>query len=147
MSSAQKQAWARTQPSGMTTRVSSVEMMAPNSSEIAMPWKIGSVRMTLEPATSANAVMMIGRVRVRHDWITASRTSRPSATACLVKSTKRIELRTMMPASAMKPIIDVAVNGALNSQWPGMMPIRVSGIGAMMMPGRRKLPNSHTTSM
>ena len=30
-----------------------------------------------------------------------------------MKSTSRIELRTMIPASAMKPIIEVAVNGAL----------------------------------
>jgi hypothetical protein len=44
-----------------------------------------------------------------------------------MKSTSRIELRTMMPASAMKPIIDVAENGAPNSQWPIMMPMKVSG--------------------
>ena len=46
-----------------------------------------------------------------------------------MKSTSRIELRTIMPASAMKPIIDVAVNGAPNSQWPSTMPISVSGMG------------------
>ena len=52
----------------------------------------------------------------------------------------------MMPASAMKPIIEVAVNGAPNSQWPSTMPIRVSGIGVRMTSGRRKLPNCATTS-
>lgn len=41
----------------------------------------------------------------------------------------QIELRTMMPASAMKPIIEVAVNGAPNSQCPPRMPMQVSGIG------------------
>ena len=41
----------------------------------------------------------------------------------------------MMPASAMKPIIEVAVNGAPNNQWPSMMPIRVSGIGVRMTSG------------
>jgi hypothetical protein len=29
-----------------------------------------------------------------------------------MKSTSRIELRTMIPASAINPIIEVAVNGA-----------------------------------
>ena len=44
----------------------------------------------------------------------------------------------MMPASAMKPIMDVAVNGALNSQWPTMMPMNVSGIGVRMTSGSLK---------
>ena len=35
----------------------------------------------------------------------------------------------MMPARAMKPIIDVAVKGAWNSQCPTTMPTSVSGIG------------------
>ena len=39
-----------------------------------------------------------------------------SARRWRMKSTSRIELRTMMPASAMKPIIDVAVKAASNSQ-------------------------------
>ncbi len=50
----------------------------------------------------------------------------------------------MMPASAMKPIIDVAVNGAPNSMWPIMMPIRVNGIGVMITSGSLKLPNCAT---
>jgi len=33
-----------------------------------------------------------------------------------MKSTKRIELHTMKPVSAMKPIIEVAVNGAPNAE-------------------------------
>ena len=44
----------------------------------------------------------------------------------------------MMPASAMNPIIDVAVNGAPNSQWPSRMPINVSGIGVRMTSGSWK---------
>ena len=53
----------------------------------------------------------------------------------------------MMPASAMKPIIEVAVNGAPNSQWPRTMPIRVSGIGVRITSGNLKLPNCATTRM
>ena len=52
----------------------------------------------------------------------------------------------MMPASAMNPIIEVAVNGAPSSQWPSMMPISVSGIGVRITSGSRKLPNCATTS-
>ena len=37
---------------------------------------------------------------------------RSGVLAWRMKSTSRIELRTMMPASAMKPIMEVAVNGA-----------------------------------
>ncbi len=134
-----------TQPSGITTSVSSVDTSPPNISEIAMPWKIGSDRITDEPTISAIAVMMIGRVRVWQAWITASCTRTPFSTACSEKSTSRIELRTMIPASAMKPIIEVAVNEAPNSQCPGTIPISVSGIGAMTIAGRVKLPNSQTT--
>ena len=63
-----------------------------------------------------------------------------------MKSTSRIELRTMMPASAMKPIIEVAVNGAPNSQCPIRMPISVSGIGVRITSGSLKLLNCATTS-
>ena len=64
-----------------------------------------------------------------------------------MKSTSRIELRTMMPASAMKPIIEVAVNGAPNSQCPSMMPMKVSGIGVRMTSGSLNEPNCATTRM
>ena len=53
----------------------------------------------------------------------------------------------MMPASAMKPIIEVAVNGAPNSQWPSRMPMKVSGIGVRITSGSLKVPNWATTSM
>ena len=64
-----------------------------------------------------------------------------------MKSTSRIELRTMMPASAMKPIIEVAENGAPNSQWPPRMPMKVSGIGVRMTSGTWNEPNWATTRM
>ncbi len=51
----------------------------------------------------------------------------------------------MIPASAMKPIIEVAVNAAPNSQWPIMIPIRVSGTGVRMISGTRNVPNWATT--
>jgi hypothetical protein len=54
-----------------------------------------------------------------------------------MKSTSRIELRTMMPASAIIPIMLVAVNWLPSSAWPGITPMMVSGIGAMMISGTR----------
>ncbi len=51
----------------------------------------------------------------------------------------------MMPASAMKPIIDVAVNGAPSAQWPSTMPISVSGTGVSTTSGSTNDPNCATT--
>jgi hypothetical protein len=58
----------------------------------------------------------------------------------------------MIPASAIQPIIEVAVNSPpqpiwKNSMCAGMIPSSVNGIGAMISAGTRKLPNSHTTRM
>ena len=58
-----------------------------------------------------------------------------------------IELRTMIPAPAMKPIIDVAVKKAPNSQWPGRMPISDSGIGSRMANGTLNDWNQPITRM
>ena len=52
----------------------------------------------------------------------------------------------MIPASAIIPIIEVAVKKAPVSAWPGRMPISVSGIGAMMTSGTLKDWNHPTTS-
>ena len=52
-----------------------------------------------------------------------------------MKSTRMIELRTMIPAPAMKPIIEVAVKNAPISACAGRMPTSVSGIGAMITSG------------
>ena len=41
----------------------------------------------------------------------------------------------MMPASAIMPIMLVAVNCAPSRAWPGITPINVNGIGAMMISG------------
>ena len=57
------------------------------------------------------------------------------AVSSSMKSTSRMELRTMMPASAIMPIMLVAVNCAPSRAWPGITPITVSGIGAMMTSG------------
>ena len=53
----------------------------------------------------------------------------------------------MIPASAMKPIIEVAEKGAPNSQCPNMIPRKVSGIGVRITSGRRNEPNCATTRM
>ena len=70
----------------------------------------------------------------------------PAGSVWRMKSTKRIELRTMIPASAMKPIIEVAENGAPHSQWPNMIPRNVSGTGVSTTSGTRNDPNCATTS-
>ena len=51
----------------------------------------------------------------------------------------------MMPARAMKPIIDVAVNGAPSAQWPSTMPISVRGTGVSTTSGSTNDPNCATT--
>ena len=107
---------AESVPSGITIKVSTVETNTPNSSEIAIPWKIGSDKITLEPPTRAKAVIRIGRVREEQELMTASKNGVPLAYSCTVKSTSRIELRTIIPAKAIQPIIEVAVNSAPNIQ-------------------------------
>eukprot|EP01034_Spumella_vulgaris_P028033 gene28033-34825_t len=49
-----------------------------------------------------------------------------------------------MPANAIMPIMLVAVYCACSKAWPGITPIMVSGIGAMMMRGVRYEPNCAT---
>ena len=70
----------------------------------------------------------------------------PSRRRSSMKSTRMIELRTMMPAPAMKPIIEVAVKNTPKSPCAGRIPTSVSGIGAMMTSGTVKLLNQPTTS-
>jgi hypothetical protein len=84
-------------------------------------------RKVAAPIIAASAVSRIGLNRTAPASTSIARKFRPSRRPWRMKSTSRIELRTMMPASAMKPIIEVAVNGAPSSQWPVTMPIRVSG--------------------
>ncbi len=64
----------------------------------------------------------------------------------LMKSTRMIELRTIIPAPAIKPIIEVAVKNAPINQCAGKMPTSVSGIGAMITSGMRNDWNQPTTS-
>ncbi|SEH76720.1 hypothetical protein BAZSYMB_SCAFFOLD00015_0 [Bathymodiolus azoricus thioautotrophic gill symbiont] len=134
-------------PNGITIRVNTVDTNTPNNSEIAMPWKIGSDKITLEPPTSAKAVIIIGRVLDAQEFTTASKNGTPLAYSCTVKSTNKIELRTIMPAKAIQPIIEVAVNSAPSNQCPGTMPNSVSGIGAIITAGTMKLPNCQTTNI
>ena len=55
----------------------SLETITPDASEMAMPWKIGSKKITEEPQTNARAVIMMGRVRVLHAMMTDSTTEVP----------------------------------------------------------------------
>src|SRR5512137_2065353 len=113
---------------------------------MASPWKIGSKRMTKAPTTTAAAVSSMGRKRTAPASTTASASGMPWARRSSMKSTRMIELRTMMPAPAMKPIIEVAVKKAPRRPWAGRMPTRVSGMGAMITNGVRNERNQPTTS-
>ena len=109
----------------------------PNSSEIARPLKMGSSRMKAAPIIAASPVSAMGCARTVAALITASLKAMPRASCSSMKSTSRMELRTMMPASAIMPIMLVAVNGAPSSACPGITPTMVSGIGAMITSGAR----------
>ena len=100
---------------GTTTRVRRVDARAPNIRAMARPSKIGSKRMTTAPTTTVPAVRRIGRSRTLPASTTASAKDRPRARASSTKSISRTELRTMIPARAMKPIIEVAVKKAPKS--------------------------------
>ena len=52
-----------------------------------------------------------------------------------MKSTRMIELRTTMPAPAMKPIIEVAVKNAPSAACAGRMPTSENGITVITMSG------------
>ena len=130
----------------MTTSVSAVDTTTPAMRATASPWKIGSSRMTTPPTTSAAAVSAIGRNRTAAALVTAAASGSPASSSRLTKSTSRIELRTMIPARAMKPIIEVAVKKTPPKAWAGMIPISVSGIGAMMIFGVTNERNQPTTS-
>ena len=64
-----------------------------------------------------------------------------------MKSTRMIELRTTMPAPAMKPIIDVAVKNAPIDRCAGRMPTSEKGIAAMTISGVRNERNQPTIRM
>ena len=57
-----------------------------------------------------------------------------------------IELRTWMPAPAMKPIMLVAVKNAPTAACAGRMPTSDRGMGSMITSGVAKLLNQPTVS-
>ncbi len=77
--------------------MSSVDDASPNSSEIASPWKIGSSRIVAAPIMAASAVSRIGLKRTAPASSTMSRIDLFAPALWRMKSTSRIELRTMMP--------------------------------------------------
>ena len=109
----------------------------PKISEMARPLKIGSSRMKKAPSIAARPVSTMGCARVMAELTMACLNSMPDLTCRLMKSTRRMELRTMMPASAIIPIMLVAVYCAPSKACPGITPMMVSGIGAMMISGVR----------
>jgi hypothetical protein len=81
----------------------------PNMMAQARPEKMGSSVITQLPSSVVPAVARIGRVRTATLWITASRNGVPSRTAIWMNSISTAELRTTIPASAIMPIMAVAV--------------------------------------
>lgn len=71
----------------------------------------------------------MGRVRTAADSTTAKARGTPFFTLCSAKSTTKIEFLTIIPAKAIKPIIEVAVKKEFKIKCPGMIPKRVKGIG------------------
>ena len=122
------------------------EATSPAISEMASPWKIGSNRITAEPTTTAAAVSSMGRKRTAPASITASSSGMPCASRSSMKSTRMMELRTTMPAPAMKPIMEVAVKKAPSSPCAGRMPTSEKGMAAMITSGVSNDWNQPTTS-
>ena len=108
--------------------------LAESTASTEQPLKIGSSRMKNAPSIAASAGE---QDRLARAWPPSAHGVGERRARRDLKSTSRIELRTMMPASAIMPIIEVAVNCAPSSAWPGITPMMVSGIGAMMISGIR----------
>ena len=60
---------------------------------------------------------------------------------------RRMPFRTMMPARAIIPIMDVAVKKAPTSMCPGAIPMRLRGMAAIMTSGVTNDPNHATMRM
>ena len=93
----------------MTNRVKIVLAMSPKISDQPNPEKIGSSVTGMADSIAAPAVKRIGRNRTTRLSRIASKSGRPAATACSMKSTKMIESRVTIPERAIMPIIAVAV--------------------------------------
>jgi len=88
----------------------------------------------------------MGRNRCTPASITAFSSGIPSPRFNSMKSTRIMELRTTIPAPAIIPIMEVAVKNTPPSQCAGKMPIKVRGIGSMMIQGVLNDWNHPTTS-
>ena len=131
----------------MTIKVKSVETMAPKTSEIANPWKIGSNKITIAPITTAPVVNRIGVVLTAPASMIALFIGAPSFKRISIKSIKRIEFRTIIPAKAIIPIKEVAVKKAPNNQCPSTIPTKESGIGIIIIIGVLKFWNQPTINI
>ncbi len=87
-----------------------VETKIPKIRAMARPLKMGSSRMKKAPIMAASPVSTMGLARTAPARTTASSNGMPLRTDSLMKSTSSMELRTMMPARAIIPIMEVAVN-------------------------------------
>ena len=125
-------------------RLMSNEATSPAIKEMANPWKMGSARMTAAPTITAAAVSTMGRNRTAPASITARSNGIPSRRPCSMKSTRMIELRTTIPAPAMKPIIDVAVKNAPMAPWAGKIPTNENGIANITKSGVKNERNQPT---
>ena len=64
-----------------------------------------------------------------------------------MKSTRMMELRTTMPAPAMKPIMEVAVKNACKIPCAGNTPMSENGITTITISGVRNDRNQPTIKM
>ena len=101
-------------------------------------------RITAAPTTTAIAVSSMGRKRTAPASTTASASGMPSANE-FNEVHQDDQLRTTMPAPAMKPIIEVAVRRA-QRPCAGRMPTSEKGIAIMTIIGVRKERNQPTIS-
>ena len=83
---------------------------------MASPPNMGSLIIAIEPNMIAKAVKIMGLNLTAPDSIIEYERDRPRSLWFLIKSIKSKEFLITIPAKAITPIIDVAVNGCFNNQ-------------------------------
>ena len=99
------------------------------------------------PKTMAMVVMMMGRMRMRPAWSSASATLAPALRAWLAKSTSRMAFLVTSPISITRPIMLKMLSVLRHSSRASITPISANGRLAMMAMGCRKLPNWLASTM
>ena len=98
--------------------MNAVDAITPKMIAHASPLKIGSSVITRLPSTLVPAVSSTGRARIAPARSNAVSMGVPRSRSCSMNSIRISELRTTMPASAIMPIIAVAVNSTGSAYAP-----------------------------